>query len=301
MKLKFKSALLAISGIALFANPAMGAISLEQGSIAVAFYQIVNGVVQNNTYTFDLGQASNYRENTAYGVNVSTISGGPTSGNIAADLVTAFGSDWASSGTVRWMVVGGVENFASPLAGDPGTTAYLSRAVSTIPANGVSTTIPTISLTNRGILANNLSAFMTGTTNASQTVGDNSDGAIIGKGAVNTVEDFLPPAKLGTYFGIGVNPEQTLGAGTIANNGAFGDSLGTIEGALDIYRVISTTAGADLSAGYSGTDAAAGRGQYIGTLVLGTDGNLSIIPEPSSALLGLIGTLGLCFRRRRNS
>ncbi|RYD28932.1 MAG: PEP-CTERM sorting domain-containing protein, partial [Verrucomicrobiaceae bacterium] len=46
--------------------------------------------------------------------------------------------------------------------------------------------------------------------------------------------------------------------------------------------------------------AVAGTGQFIGTLLLSSDGNLSIIPEPSAALLGLAG-LGLCFRRRRNA
>jgi hypothetical protein len=298
MKPTFRTALIGLAGFSLLAPQAKAAVSLGSGSLAVAFYQVISGVVQNNTYTFNLGSASLYRENTGYNVSVSTINPGLSSSNIGADLATAFGSNWADSGTVRWMVIGGTENFAPVTNGDGGSTSYISRAVSTIQPGGVSTTIPTISATNRGILANNISAFQSGSTAASQTVGANSDGAFIQKSSVNTVEDFLPPATLGTYFGIGVNPEQTLAAGTITNNG---DVLGSFEGALDIYRVIQTTDGADPTVGYSNTPFAAGARQYIGTLALDSAGNLSVIPEPSSALLGLAGTLGLCFRRRRNA
>jgi hypothetical protein len=289
MKSRFKLALLALSGAALFASPAMGAISLESGSLAIAFYQVVGGVVQNNTYTFDLGQASLYRENTGYNVSVSTVNGGLTSSNI--------GANWANDGTVRWMVVGNVGQNDATVGGDPARTSYYSRSVSTIPQSGVSTTIPSISSTNRGALSNSIEPFFDGINAASQTVGVNPAGAIVTIGGVNTVEDFLPNGVRTTYFGLGINPYQVLGAGTIGNNSSI---PGTYEGALDIYRVLHTTDGADLTSAYSTGNAVAGTGQYIGTLVLGSDGNLSIIPEPSAAVLGLAG-LALCFRRRRNA
>lgn len=289
MKPSFKTALLAIAGAASLASPAMGAVSLESGSLAVAFYQVIGGVVQNNTYTFDLGQASLYRQNTGYNVSVSTVNNGLTSSNIGADLTTAFGSNWANDGTVRWMVVGNVGQTDPTIGGDPARTSYLSRAASSLVDGQVTTTIPTLSPTNRGILSNNIEPFFDSISGASQTVGANPAGAFINKNTVNTVEDYLPPTTT-TYFGVGINPYQTLGAGTI----------GGYEGALDIYRILGDTAGADLTAGYSNSDAVAGAGQFIGTLVLSSDGNLSIIPEPSAALLGLAG-LALCFRRRRSA
>jgi hypothetical protein len=289
MKPSFKSALFALAGAAFLATPAMGAVSLESGSLAVAFYQVIGGVVQNNTYTFDLGQASLYRENTAFNVSVSTVNSGLASSNIGADLSTAFGANWASSGTVRWMVVGNVGQSDATVGGDPARTSYLSRAASSIVNGQVTTTIPSLSPTNRGILSNNIEPFFDSISGASQTVGANPAGAFVQKSVVNTVEDYLPPTT-STYFGVGINPYQTLGAGTI----------GGYEGALDIYRILHDTADADLTAGYSGTEATAGAGQFIGTLVLSNDGNLSIIPEPSAALLGLAG-LGLCFRRRRTA
>ncbi|RYD23330.1 MAG: hypothetical protein EOP87_26585, partial [Verrucomicrobiaceae bacterium] len=140
MKPSFKTALLAIAGAASLASPAMGAVSLESGSLAVAFYQVIGGVVQNNTYTFDLGQASLYRENTGYNVSVSTVNSGLGSSNIGADLTTAFGANWATDGTVRWMVVGNVGQSDPTVGGDPARTNYLSRGVSSLVAGQVTTT-----------------------------------------------------------------------------------------------------------------------------------------------------------------
>lgn len=269
------------------ALPATAAVSLESGSLAVAFYQVIGGVVQNNTYTFDLGAASLYRENTAVNVSVSTINPGLSSGNIGADLTAAFGANWANDGSVRWMVVGNVGQTDPTIGGDPARTSYLSRGITSVSGSGTSA-VPTVTSTNRGILSNNIEPFLDGITAATQTAGVNAAGVIVDKSAINSVEEFLPPATL-TYFGIGINPTQILGAGVLGGDAA---------GALDLYRILHTTAGADLSAGLSGTDATLGDGQYIGTLVLSNDGNLSMIPEPSSLLLSAAG-LALCFRRRR--
>lgn len=296
MKSTVKSALIGLTGVAFLANPAMGAVSLGPGSLAVAFYQVIGGVAQDNTYLFDLGQASNYRENTASGVSVSTISGGPASSNIAADLVNAFGSGWADDGTVRWMVIGNIGSTSPTVSGDPARTNYLSRAVAVIPGSGVSTTIPNLSPTNNGILSTNIESVFDNVVNA--TSGANAAGAIIAKTAPASIDEFLPPAT-STFFGIGTNPYQTFNAGTITDNGAA--QLGPIEGALDIYRFIHTATDADLTAGYSDGDAVVRQGQFIGTLVLSSGGDLSIVPEPSSALLGAAGVLGLCLRRRRNA
>jgi MYXO-CTERM domain-containing protein len=133
-----------------------------------------------------------------------------------------------------------------------------------------------------------------------------ANGAIIARTQSGTVDEFLPPTTA-TFFGISsaYNPTQTLGSGTITNNNSSAAALGTIEGALDMYRVVysgnSSLSGADLTSGFSSSNATARSGQYIGTLVLTTTGNLHIIPEPSSALLGAAGVLGLCLRRRRNA
>lgn len=297
MKSTIKSAILGLTGVALLANAAMGAVTFESGSLAVAFYQVIGGTVQNNTYLFDLGQASNFRENTVNGISVSSVTGGPASNNIAADLVSAFGSGWANDGTVRWMVIGNVGQVDPTIGGDPARTSYISSAVSAIPGSGRSTSVPNLSATNMGFLSNNIEPVFENVTNA--TSGNNADGTTVPISAPASIDEFLPPNTT-TYFGIGIEPYQTLGAGTITDNS--GQNLGPIEGALDVYRYIFTTNSADLTAGLSSDgDAVARQGQYIGTFLLGSDGGISVIPEPSSALLSAAGILGLCFRRRRNA
>jgi hypothetical protein len=301
MKSKIKIGFLALSGSALLASQAMAAVSLEPGSLAVAFYQTnaAGTVVQPNTFVFDLGQSSLFRENTLTGgVSVSTINGSLASNNIGAQLQAAFGANWANDtvNPVRWMVIGVVSSVDPLTNGDPTKTFYLSRSRSALAdgATGVGTTIPTIVTANRNTLTTAAGGFFTATTGAAQTTGDNIDGVQIATSAINSIEDFMPPATSGLFFGQGVDPRQTFGSGLITDSS-------NAEGALDIYRVLHTTSGADLTAGLNGSDAAVGTGQFIGTLTIDGAGNLAIgaIPEPSSTLLvGLLGTLGLLRRKR---
>ena len=300
MKSKLKIGFLALSSVAIFASPAMGAISLEPGSLAVAFYQTnaAATVVQPNTFVFDLGQSSLFRENTINGISVSTVNGGLASNNIGAQLTSAFGANWANDtvNPVRWMVVGLVPSTSATVSGDPARTTYISRdrAALADSATGVGTTIPTISSGNRGALSTNIGAFFTGTDGATQTVGANAAGVQIATTAINSIEDFMPPTTVGLFFGQGVDPRQKFDSGLIADSSYA-------EGALDIYRVLHTTSGADLTAGLNGSTAAMGAGQFIGTLTLDGSGNLAIgaVPEPSSTLLlGVLGSLALVRRKR---
>ncbi|RYD24263.1 MAG: hypothetical protein EOP88_00785 [Verrucomicrobiaceae bacterium] len=290
MKPVIKSSLLALAGAGLLALPASAAVSLENGSLAVAFYQVLDGnVVGNNTLVVDLGQASAFRENTGYNVSVSTVNG-MTSSNIGDQLTGAFGANWANSGTVRWMVVGNVAQGTGPISGDPGRTSYFSSGVGDF---NVGSTFPTLSSANRIQASNAITGFFNGTQNETATVG-NADVTQIAISDMFSVDEYVSPTTAGTYFQVGQDITQTLGAGTIAN----GPNGLVFEGALDIYRVLHTTTGADLTAGYSGADALAGSPQYIGTLTLDSSGNLSVIPEPSAALLGLLGVLSFFHRRR---
>lgn len=248
------------------------------GDVSIAFYQIIEGVVQADTYVFNMGPGSLYRENTANNVSLSTINPAIASSNIDADLDATFGTDWAESGTVYWSVVGMVQNFASTVNGDPSATCYLSAARNSLApgALGKGSNFTNISLFNRGIFANNASAFLlTGTNNGitmtnanTSTSGVNLQGVILPISNNSSLEEFLPPATL-TKFGIGNEPRQLLNAGPIAGGAA-------VEGALDIYRVINSTSGADLTAGASSGNAAVGVGQFIGTLTLDASGNLKV-------------------------
>jgi MYXO-CTERM domain-containing protein len=299
MKSKIKTTLIAFAGAGLFANPAMGAVSLESGSLAVAFYQVISGVVQPNTYVFDLGQASNYRENTGLHTSVSTISGGPTNSNIGTDLVAVFGSNWANAGNVRWMVVGNVGQTDATVGGDTAKTSYYSRGKSNF---AVGTTMPTVSAANRTGSGNAIEAFFNFTQNEVSSA-NNADGTTIATSQLGDIAEYVT-ASPALFFTLGTPNQyyQTLSSGTIANS-----PFGTFEGALDIYRVIDTTTGTDLTAGFSKLDAVVGAnaegkgGQYIGTLTLNSAGNIGLVPEPTAALLGVVGAAAACLRRRRNA
>jgi len=287
MKLKIKSTFLTLAGLGFLANSAMAAISIESGGLAVAFYS--TNAAETDTYVFDLGSGALFRENTSSGVPVTTVNNTVPSANIGTDLVNTFGANWYDSGEVRWMVVGTVKSTDPVTNGDPARTSYYSIARNNLSVN---TTIASISPTYRGTLCTQLTNFTEGVALASQTVGANTDGSIIAESQLRTVDEYVPPS-VGTYFGVSIDPQQALASGSITNSG------GAFEGALDLYRILHTATGADLTAGFSSGNAVVGQGQYIGTLALDSTGNLSVIPEPSSTLLGIAGALGLCLRRRR--
>lgn len=294
MRRTFKTSFLALAAAAVAASTARGAVSLESGSIALAFYQLTpgpgGGSFGPNTYIFDLGQASLYRENTAYGVSVSTINSGIASSNIGADLSAAFGPNWANGGTVRWTVLGNIGDTDPTVGGDPARTSYISRGT-----DSISETIPpAVSSANGTGLNSDIKSLFAGVQNSPSA--DNADGTIIPISALRTVDEHVNPTTLGLYFTLGTDPTQSFQPGT------FTDRDGSqLEGALDVYRLIHTTDGADLTAGYSAGDAVVRNGQYIGTFTIDSLGNLAVIPEPSAALLGILGAVGVCLLRRRNA
>ncbi len=250
------------------------------GDVSVSFYQLIGGVSQENTYVFNLGPGSLYRENTANNVSITTVNPAIASNNINADLTAAFGSDWATSGTVYWCVAGTVEIFQSPINGDPQLTTYLSapRASLGTGDTGKSSSFSNISSTNRGIVANNIVPFLQSGANSGiaqinpntfvPVVGGNASGVVLPKSNIQSMEEYLPPAT-STKFGIGNECRQLLPVGALPGTAG-------VKGALDMYRVIHETTGADLTAGASAGNAALGVGQFIGTLTLDSSGNLKI-------------------------
>jgi hypothetical protein len=90
-------------------------------------------------------------------------------------------------------------------------------------------------------------------------------------------------APAGTYFGIARGGDWTFPA---ADSGSY--TFGTSGSSLDQIT---------LAAGGSTSAATAAAGQSVAFATAGT--SLSFVPEPSAALLGALGALGL-LRRRRN-
>jgi MYXO-CTERM domain-containing protein len=275
---------LVLGGMGLFATSANGAVSLENGFLAVAFYQVSSGSVQANTLIYDLGNANVFRENTSSGL-VNTINTGLASANLGTQLSTAFGSNWADAGTVRWMIFGSNQ---AAVNGDSSRTTYLSN----IDPN---TSITSSSV--RAAIANDINTFRNTFQNITSTQG-NADAAQDPISRNLSIDEFVPPnatgPATGLYFLQSQNLTKTLGNGT---NGS-----GSAGSSLNVYRVLNSSTGSpDLTSGFGSGNAALGVPQFIGTFALSSSGNLSVIPEPSAALLGLVGAMGLVLRRRRNA
>jgi hypothetical protein len=289
--LSFIFASLALSSGLTFASDNFG-----EGDLALAFYQTIGGVVQSNTYVVNLGQASLYRENTQNDVSITSVNTNLASGNIDADLDATFGTDWADAGNVTWVLIGGVSAGGAPnpyfpgsqpTLGDPARTSYLSKARASLNSSSTApgTTLSgTLSSTNRGTLSTNVVSFLSGASKGidafetnTATSGSNLASAILPKSNINTIDEFLPPAT-NTHFGVAASydPRQTLSPGPISGTAG-------VQGALDIYRIIHTTTGADLTAGASAGNASVGVAQFIGTITLSAAGDLKIVSLPSSA------------------
>lgn len=285
-----------LAGLVLSSGVSHAADNFQEGDLALAFYQVVSGVVQSNTYVVNLGQASLYRENTQNNVPISAVNPGIASSNIDADLDATFGPSWADSGTVFWLLVGGVSSGGTPdpffpgtqpTGGDPARTTYFSkaRAILNSNSNAPGTTVSgTLSLTNRGIFTTNVISFLSGSSKGidgfetnTATSGTNAAAAILPKSNANSVDEFLPPA-ITTYFGVSAtyDPRQAFNAGPISGTAG-------VEGALDLYRIVHTTSGADLTAGASTGNASVGVAQFVGTITLAGNGDLKITSLPSSA------------------
>jgi hypothetical protein len=286
MKPNLKHSFLALAGITLSVTAAKGADDFVDGDLCVAFYQTdlaTDSVVQSNTYVVNLGPASLYRENTQNAVPVSTINTALASSNIGADLTEIFGSDWSETGRVRWCVVGGVSATGTTTSGDPARTNYFSRARASFATGntGPGSTISTVSSTNRGNMSTAIAGFFRGNNDGITFVDSNTSATSINSVTLNTasvllpiannrsLEEYLPPFTLGLFFGQGIDPRQAFDAGALPGGGG-------VQGALDLYRILFTTTGADLTAGASTGNAVAGAGQYIGSLTIDSSGVLKI-------------------------
>lgn len=259
-------------GLGPSALPSHGAISVAPGDLLASFYSVdATNALGPQTYVYNLGPASAYREGTA---SVGTID------NLANDLALTFGPNWATSGDVRWGIVG-VIGISDPVTlGDPARTSYYSQSFTGGDAG--SSASFTLSSANRTGLANTLKDYSTAMNGLAEN-GATDGGARVPVSTINDYSDFLPPTTT-THFNISPSPGTPLNPGTAG---------------LDLYRFLHTLTGADASAAYAPADAVVGSGQYVGSFTLNGAGNLAFAPAPEPSAGILAGLCGLLLLRRR--
>jgi len=264
-------------------------IVVNQGDLLLGFYQNLGASAGANTYIYNLGKGSDWLNNTSTLASIK---------NINADLTLAFGSGWASDATLRMSVIGGFDGSNSSAGLDPARTIYFSSGI-TGSFTPHSTTTPTMISAVRSTVSNNIGANYLANMNAEPLGGATDGGAIVPTSNPNDLAQYSIPTAASYFGATGLNPNASLGSGNLGT----GTGGYTVEAAVDLYRILNTTTGADLTAGLSAGNAVVGTGQYIATFTLASDGQVRMdtlaVPEPSTyALLGLAGVAFLAVRRR---
>lgn len=267
---------------------------VNDGDVLVGFYSInSDGIsVGPNTYIQNIGAGSFWRENTTSFVSIA---------NIGTELGSTFWTNWwepNAGATVRMVVFGGNLNLDNPttVSGDTPNTVYISRPRESF----TSTTTPAV--INNGVFFDTVIGMRDAQISSTVPNTASNNGVLVPTSATSDITESLPPIS-GSFWGLGVETRSTLGTGNIGT----GTGGYTVEAATDLYRVLfgdSLDGSEDLTAGGAGvapSSATAYNGQYIGTITLGQDGTLRVdsVPEPSTALLAIVGLAGLAFRSRK--
>jgi hypothetical protein len=276
MKSLLKSTLLLGMGTAMAASSAMGAFTFTNGDLILGF-QATSGTGSTKNVFFNLGAGTAARDNATIG----------SLGNISTTLAAVFGANWYSRSDVYFGVIGnlrgnpntGIGN-AVAVNGDPSRTFYLSTATVNV---GEGTLIAASAYP--GSALGSAATVLSGTETMIIGLTTEADGAaILDQGAQPvewanswTARNPTPGSSFGVFNGI----QQSFGQGGASTY-------------ADIQRVLSTNTGATPTGVIGG-------GTYETTLSIGSNGNISLIPEPSSTLLAAVAGIALTFRRRRNA
>ncbi len=271
-------ALVAAGGMSLFAGQASAAVNFVPGDLLMGF-QATGGVGAGNTYVYNVGQASNFRDNPSVGFLA----------NVNTDLSATFGSDWFTRTDLYW-AVGGVRTNAafgadasSVVNGDPARAIYASKesdGIGTSTAHS-SLAVATINTTATRMMDSQLGFRTTnGTTPRDATGSSAGNGVVQGTGDINSWSSRVPVASA---------PWTTMPTSV---NGNFG--TGTATANLDLYRALSNTSTSGVT-----EPTTAGVFTYQTTFTMDNLGNINAVPEPSTTMLGgLIAAVGLLRRRR---
>ncbi len=270
-----RSALLGITASALLPSTAAAAFTFTNGDLILGFHATGSTGAQTNVY-FNLGNPVTYRDGN-FNANL---------GNIGGTLASVFGSTWYDRNDLFFGAVANLSDkypngsgkigSVGAVSGDPSLTIYASR-----PTVGAGQSVP-ISGLNYESLVNPGKGITTIEGTFAALGAGNADGTLlISQSANPTLWD-----SSWSYFN-GADYSFTSLAGIEQHFGGSGDTT-----YLDIQRILSIANGANPTG-------AVGTGEYIGTVAIGRNGSIGVIPEPSVSLLTAAAALAATVRRRR--
>lgn len=285
--LSIKAALVALAIGGTIATASAANNNFAPGDLVMYFQNPGGAVGSDQTVMVSLGNASTVFRDGGDFLNIA---------NIGTLLSDTFGANWYELDTLYFGVAAniGTASLGNTLTnGDPLRTVYLGRSRNDVGTVGQASSTA-YAATEYTTLAGNINSQ-----NLALEENATTQAAALNT-TTSTVDDqnpFTVPGQQGTAFGVipgGV--QQGFDTGSF---GTYG-SAGSVEGALDLYRIQAK----NNIAGQYGFGSANGVGEYQGTLTIDNAGNISYItavPEPSTwALLG-IGAFVVIYMARRRS
>jgi len=227
-------------------------------------FQASAGQGSTTNLFFNLGNSVNFNVN------------GGVVGNINADLTTAFGMGWAGRTDLFFGAFGNRSNLSpgtdpgDPSMGiEPGRTVYLSKPTVIIGASALN---PTFTSGSLGIPASAYAGLRTNLPQFSETV--EADG-------VSSINQTANPVFWANSWTVRV----PFAGQAFTNLGIIQQTFGPAGVAtIDIQRMTPSVATT-----------------YIGSVQIFDNGDIAMVPEPSTSLLGAAAISILAFRRRRNA
>jgi hypothetical protein len=270
-------------GTALTASTAMAAFTYNDGDLILGF-QASGGTGSGKNVFFNLGSAVALRNGTSMEIK----------GNINSTLVSAYGATWYTRTDVYFGVIANASaghatdpdypDYAEAVNGEPNSTFYVSTPSATAGSGSLYAggSYGNSDLTNAGNTLSNTESLL-------PTLTDEADGAAILDQSVDAQGWELGWTKYNPFIqGVQGASFDSFNGGIQQNFGKGGDAT-----YVDIQRVLATNTGANPTG-------VVGGGTYEGTLAIGSNGSLTLVPEPSSAMLGVAG-ICLALRRRRSA
>jgi hypothetical protein len=258
---------------ALLLPAAAPAINVAPGDLLLSFFQLSRSdpadpnseftSVASNTYIFNLGPASTWRETSATTTLVA---------NLNADLEAQFGEGWADDAGLRVCITGMVGPSDATVNGDPARTLYWGQSMAAFAPNQ---TAPwSLSASQRGSASTSAKTFFDAM-NGKPSTTNQVNGAAVNSSANSSVTSFLPPIRT-TSFGISVSPVTNFGPGNIGSAGSY-----TVEAGLEVFRILHSTTGADLTVNKTPGNAGTGTATLIGTFTIANNGDVRYDTPPN--------------------